>query len=165
VPLSKQQREKRPGDIPYYGATGVMGYVDQFLFDEELLLLAEDGSVMNERGKVVLQKVWGKSWVNNHAHVLRPKNAWTVELLYHTLREVPAIQMMSGSIQKKITQDNLNASRVLVAPAPLRKLLARTLQPLFERQKQAIGESAELTKLRDWLLPLLMNGQVKPYGV
>lgn len=161
VPLSKQQRESRPGSIPYYGATGIFGFIDDFLFDEELLLLAEDGSVMDERGKVVLQRIWGKSWVNNHAHVLRPRKGWTVELLYLMLRETPAIQMMSGSIQKKITQENLNATRVLVAPDPIRKSLTSVLMVLRDRQKLASEESAELTQLRDWLLPLLMNGQVR----
>ncbi|MEY2150920.1 restriction endonuclease subunit S [Rhodanobacter sp. 115] len=161
VPLSKQQRESRPGSIPYYGATGIFGFIDDFLFDEELLLLAEDGSVMDDRGKVVLQRIWGKSWVNNHAHVLRPRNGWTVDLLYLMLRETPAIQMMSGSIQKKITQENLNAARILVAPDPIRRSLTSVLVVLRDRQKLAIEESAELTLLRDWLLPLLMNGQVR----
>ncbi|MGH8147555.1 MAG: restriction endonuclease subunit S [Rhodanobacteraceae bacterium] len=164
VPLSKQQREQRPGSVPYYGATGLMGYVDDFLFDEELLLLAEDGSVVDIRGKVVLQRIWGKAWVNNHAHVLRPRSGWTVDLLYHALRDVPAIRMMSGSIQKKITQDNLNAIRILVAPDPIRRSLAQILRSLSERQKNASKESGRLTRLRDWLLPLLMNGQVRVAG-
>ena len=66
IPLSKQQREKRKGDIPYYGATSVMDYVNEAIFDDIYLLIGEDGSVLKEDGTPFTQYIWGKSWVNNH---------------------------------------------------------------------------------------------------
>ena len=71
IPLSSRERGKRRGLFPYHGATGVMDYVDDFLFDEILLLVGEDGSVARPNGRPFTQYVWGKIWVNNHAHVLR----------------------------------------------------------------------------------------------
>ncbi|MCH8474880.1 MAG: restriction endonuclease subunit S [Opitutales bacterium] len=82
VPLSKRQREKRQGSFPYYGATSVMDYIDDYLFDETLLLLGEDGSVLKEDGTPFLQYVWGKLWVNNHAHVLKGVSGVSTEELY-----------------------------------------------------------------------------------
>lgn len=74
IPLSKKQRqEKSPGTIPYYGATSVMDYVDEWIFNDIYLLVGEDGSVIKEDGTPFTQYIWGKAWVNNHAHVLQGK--------------------------------------------------------------------------------------------
>ena len=72
IPLTGNEREEIKGNIPYYGATGIMGYVNRPIFDGDYVLVAEDGSVMNEKGNPIIQRVSGKIWVNNHAHVLEP---------------------------------------------------------------------------------------------
>ena len=72
IPLSKKQRgQKQPGTIPYYGATSVMDYVNEWIFDDIYLLIGEDGSVLKEDGSPFVQYIWGQTWVNNHAHVLQ----------------------------------------------------------------------------------------------
>lgn len=73
VPINSEEREKIPGEIPYYGAGNIQGYINKFLFDEELVLLLEDGDAFDDfRTKEIAQYICGKTWVNNHAHVLRP---------------------------------------------------------------------------------------------
>lgn len=84
VPLSAKERDERPGSIPYYGATGVFGSVDQSLFNDNLVLVGEDGSVITPGGLPVIQYIWGPSWVNNHAHVLTGRSVST-ELLRFAL--------------------------------------------------------------------------------
>jgi len=72
IPLSKKQREeKKPGIYPYHGATSINDYINEYVFDDTYLLLGEDGSVIKENGTPFIQYVWGKIWVNNHAHVLK----------------------------------------------------------------------------------------------
>jgi type I restriction enzyme S subunit len=71
IPINAKDRERRKGDVPYYGATGQVGWIDDYLFNEELLLLGEDGSPFLEKNKNKSYIIRGKSWVNNHAHVLR----------------------------------------------------------------------------------------------
>ncbi|MDF1580357.1 MAG: restriction endonuclease subunit S, partial [Desulfuromonadales bacterium] len=73
VPVNAKERETRQGDIPYYGATGQVGFIDDYLFDEELVLLGEDGAPFFDPSKQKAYIIRGKSWVNNHAHVLRTK--------------------------------------------------------------------------------------------
>jgi type I restriction enzyme S subunit len=73
VPVNADERSKRPGKIPYYGATGQVGWIDDYLFDEELLLLGEDGAPFFDKSKPIAYLMNGKTWVNNHAHVLRPR--------------------------------------------------------------------------------------------
>src|ERR1035437_369592 len=73
VPVNSNERAKRPGTVPYYGATGQVGYIDDFLFNEELLLIGEDGAPFLDKSKPIAYLIQGKSWVNNHAHILRAK--------------------------------------------------------------------------------------------
>src|SRR5262245_108606 len=72
IPLSEAQRQTRRGPFPYYGASGIIDYVDDYIFDERLLLLSEDGANLVARTKPIAFIAEGKYWVNNHAHVLRP---------------------------------------------------------------------------------------------
>ena len=97
VPINSDERSKRLGDVPYFGATGQVGWIDDFLFDEEILLIGEDGAPFFDKSKPIAYIVDGKSWVNNHAHVLRangdatsnltvanqgrPENQWTIHPL------------------------------------------------------------------------------------
>lgn len=161
IPLSKSEREKKKGIFPYYGATEIMDYINDFIFDGEYILLAEDGSVMNSEGFPILQYIYGKTWVNNHAHVLQSKQIEYTEYLYKLLEMIPVILIKSGSIQMKINQDNLLNYKLLVAPETLilkySKFAKIIRQKLIQNQKQ----NQELSALRDWLLPMLMNGQVK----
>ena len=72
IPLRKADREKRRGPYPYYGASGIIDYIDDYLFDEDLLLLSEDGANLVNRSTPIAFIASGKYWVNNHAHVLKP---------------------------------------------------------------------------------------------
>lgn len=70
-PIKDNDRLKIQGNIPYYGASGIVDYINDFLFDEDLILLGEDGENIISRNSRLAFKITGKSWVNNHAHVLR----------------------------------------------------------------------------------------------
>ena len=70
IPITSQDRKK--GIYPYYGANGLQDYVDGYIFDDELVLLAEDGGYFGSKDKPIAYRVSGKCWVNNHAHVLKP---------------------------------------------------------------------------------------------
>jgi Restriction endonuclease S subunits len=87
IPLSSRQREGLDKKYPYYGATSIMDYVDKYIFDGIYLLLGEDGSVIDENEYPFLQYVWGKFWVNNHAHVIKGKNGFSEEYLFTLLKK------------------------------------------------------------------------------
>ena len=159
IPLSNKQRAERQCIYPYYGATGIMDYVDDFLFDEDLLLLAEDGSTSDGKGHPIVQYIWGKNWVNNHAHILKPKYAGQLYYYYFVLKQIPVALIETGSIQKKISQQNLLSYRVAVSPENLIQAFSNVANVLQEQRKKNFDEIDCLTKQRDELLPLLMNGQ------
>ena len=160
IPLSNKQRAERQGFYPYYGATGIMDYVDNFLFDEDLLLLAEDGSTSDGNGHPIVQYIWGKNWVNNHAHILKPKSVGQLYYYYFVLKQIPVALIETGSIQRKISQQNLLSYKVAVPSENLIQAYSNVANVLQEQRKKNSDEIVSLTKQRDELLPLLKNGQV-----
>ena len=161
VPLSSNEREHVKGEIPYYGATGIMDYVNDYIFDGDYVLMAEDGSVMTEKGSPILQRISGKNWVNNHAHVLEPIKNHSCKLLMMLLKDVSVMKIKTGSIQMKINQENMNKIVVPAIPLELLFEINQKLEVIDKQQLNLIEENKQLTQLRDWLLPMLMNGQVK----
>ena len=164
IPLSNKQRETMKGTIPYYGATGIMDYVNDAIFEGDYLLLAEDGSIMTKQGTPILQTINGKTWVNNHAHVLSAKNRWSTRFLQLHFSEIPVRKIKTGSIQPKITKENLFAYRVLKIPESILTLADELFGKTQKLADEAQKEMLQLVKLRDWLLPMLMNGQVEVTG-
>lgn len=160
IPLSNKERENKKGPFPYYGATGIMDYIDEYIFDGDYLLLAEDGSTSDENGNPVVQYIWGKNWVNNHAHIITLNNKNWLEYCYFLLKTIPVVLIETGSIQKKINQENLMSYNVAFPPDKLIESYCDITNTLREKQKQVTDEKNHLTHLRDSFLPMLMNGQV-----
>lgn len=113
IPLSRREREKRKGDYPYYGATKIIDYIDDFIFDGIYVLMGEDGSVSTEKGYPVLQYVWGIFWANNHAHVLQGINGFSTEFLYLLLSFTNISPYVTGAVQPKINQKNMKKIPVI----------------------------------------------------
>ena len=111
-PLSGRQREKMKGVYPYYGAACIFDYINDYIFDGEYILLGEDGTVINSDGTPVLQRISGKTWVNNHAHVLRNSEIIDFDYLYYVLKNTNFSGAVTGAVQPKISQANMNAVEV-----------------------------------------------------
>lgn len=105
IPLTSQEREKIKGDIPYYGAQGIIDYINQFLFDGEYILIAEDGNNIKSRQENIAQIAKGKFWVNNHAHILQGKIEQN--LLCYIINHTDISGYVTGSAQPKLNQANL----------------------------------------------------------
>ncbi|GAA6208431.1 hypothetical protein NBRC116601_17240 [Cognatishimia sp. WU-CL00825] len=116
-PITASKRES--GDIPYYGANGVQGHVKDYLFDEPLILLAEDGGHFDDPARGIAYEITGKSWVNNHAHVLRAKEGVSQRYLLWVLRHYDVTPFISGSTRAKLTKGQ--AERI---PIPVPESLA-----------------------------------------
>jgi type I restriction enzyme S subunit len=160
IPLSSRERADLTKVYPYYGATSIMDYVDRYLFDGIYLLLSEDGTVVDDKGYPILQYVEGKFWVNNHAHILTGKSGFNVELLYllFSLTSVKAI--VTGAVQPKISQANLNKVPVVIPSTNELRQFDDCIQPIFAEIRNLRNENAKLTALRDGLLPKLMSGEM-----
>lgn len=156
IPLNSRDRQDHKGPYPYYGATSIMDYVDDYLFDGIRILLGEDGTVIGPDGKPTLQYVWGKYWVNNHAHVLKPSSSYSLESIYVALARTNIAHIVTGAVQMKISQRNLK-SLELYMPAPES---LDFLQGIFSAYRNNCEENRYLANLRDALLPKLMSGEI-----
>lgn len=156
VPLNSRDRDARKGPYPYYGATSIMDYVDDYLFDGIRVLLGEDGSVIDESGRPILQYVWGKYWVNNHAHILATASDYSLEAIYIALQRTPISHIVTGAVQRKISQRNLNKLKLEMPDAKSLEYL----QDIFAAYRCNCEENRGLVSLRDALLPKLMSGEI-----
>ena len=161
IPLSGQQREKMKKIYPYYGATSLMDYVDNYIFDGIYLLLGEDGTVINSEGYPILQYVEGKFWVNNHAHILTGKNGFSVEMLYLLFSLTNVKDKVTGAVQQKISQGNLTSIDIIIPSLEFCIKFNGLIQPIFSQIRSNRKENENLTSLRDTLLPKLMNGEIE----
>lgn len=156
VPLNSRDREKRKGNYPYYGATSIMDYVDDYLFDGIRILLGEDGSVITDDGYPILQYVWGKYWVNNHAHIIKATSCYSLEMIYIALSRTGINHIVTGAVQKKISQKNLKDLSIEM-PNPS---ISHNLEKLFNILRINSEECQHLIELRDALLPQFITGKI-----
>jgi type I restriction enzyme S subunit len=116
VPINKEERAKRNGTIPYYGANGQVGWIDDYIFDEALVLVVEDETFFG-REIPFSYKIAGKSWVNNHAHVLRPTAAVHIDYLNYSLAYYPFTPLTQGTTgRRKLTQKSLLLASYALPP-------------------------------------------------
>ena len=149
IPITASERKK--GVYPYYGANGVQDYVANYIFDDELVLLAEDGGNFGSNERPIAYRVSGKCWVNNHAHVLKPKEGLDVDYLCYSLMFYKVDGMVNGATRQKLTQAAMRKMKI-----PKRNLLEQkeiviqlnNLVSIKEKRKREIQQLDELVKAR-----------------
>lgn len=160
VPLSGAERDKMAKVYPYYGATSLMDYVDNYLFDGIYLLLGEDGTVVDSLGFPILQYVYGQFWVNNHAHIITGKEGFSVEELYLFFSLTNIKSIVTGAVQQKVSQQNLKKVPAIIPSKQALSAFDEIIQPIFAQIRNLRDENANLSQLRDTLLPKLMSGEL-----
>ena len=150
IPVNSEERKKRAGEIPYYGAGGIQGYIDDYLFDEELVLLLEDGDTFDDfQIKSIAQYVTGKCWVNNHVHVLRAnENSY---FLFASLehKDIRKWTQLAGASRKKLLKDSLLKIKVNIPSLPEQQKIAEflsTIDTVIEKQKETVSAWEERKK-------------------
>ena len=166
VPINKDEREKRIGDIPYYGANGQVGWIDDYIFDEALVVVVEDETFIG-RTKPFCYKISGKSWVNNHAHVLRATDGVEIDYINYSLMFYPFIPLTSGSTgRRKLTQAALMSAPYPVAPLAEQQEIVRRVELFFKTAEQIEQQYQEakayLDKLNQSILAKAFRGELVP---
>ena len=161
IPLSKSEREKMKGIYPYYGAASLMDYVNNYIFDGTYILLGEDGTVMNDDRSPVLQYVWGKFWVNNHAHIITGKNSYKPEFIYMILKNCDVSSIITGGVQAKISQTNLKGFKILKSNDYLIKSFSLLVSELFNNIKKCSDENIQMKDLSNIILSKMSKIEVE----
>ena len=160
-PLSGKEREGMKRLYPYYGATSCMDFVDNYLFDGIYTLIGEDGSVTKENGLPYMQYVWGKFWVNNHAHILQGKKGFSTEMIHVFLSMTNIQHLVTGAVQAKLSQANMQKIVLVIPPMNVLNHIRPIIDSLYAIRREKEAEFLRLSHLRDTLLPKLMSGEIK----
>lgn len=156
-PMSSLDRSGMERIYPYYGAASLMDYVDDYIFDGIYGLLGEDGTVMDENGYPTMQYVWGKFWVNNHAHIFQGKNGYSTEMVYLILKNIIVRNAVTGAVQLKINQENLKKLPVVVPCDDDLTELNAFIDTVFLSIRENRTEIEHLENLKDILLAKLSD--------
>ncbi|REJ60249.1 MAG: restriction endonuclease subunit S [Microcystis aeruginosa DA14] len=143
------QKDRVPGPYPYYGANGQQDSVADYIFDEPLVLLAEDGGHFGDADKTIAYQVEGKCWVNNHAHVLRPKKDVDIRYICRHLERYDVTPFITGSTRGKLTKTAANNIPIALPPLEEQRRIAAILDKadgVRRKRKEAIRLTDELLK-------------------
>ena len=162
--MNKTERAKRGGNVPYYGANGQVGVIDDYIFDEPLVLVVED-ETFTGRTQAFSYLIRGKSWVNNHAHVLRATDAVTASYLNYGLAHYPFIPRTTGSTgRRKLTQKGLMTAPFLLPPLIVQEQIVaeveRRLSVIEELEAAVEVNLTRADRLRQAILSQAFSGQL-----
>lgn len=149
VPITASNRQ--PGPYPYYGANGIQDYVAGYIFDDELVLLAEDGGNFGSKEKPIAYRVSGKCWVNNHAHVLKPKAGIDVDYLCYSLMFYDVTGLVNGATRQKLNQADMKKMEIPLPPLDEQRRIAAVLDKvsgLIAKRREQLDKLDELVKAR-----------------
>ena len=154
-PITKNKRES--GTIPYYGATGILDYVKDYIFDEKLVLLGEDGAKWGA-GENSAYIIEGKSWVNNHAHALRPKRDLLVdEILVYYLNFSNLLPYITGVTVPKLNQEKMRSIEIPIGPVKEQQSIVATLDTLKSKVDRLQANNDKISQECDALKQAILR--------
>ncbi len=125
--------DRRPGPYPYYGAQGIVDYVDGYLFDGDFILVAEDGENLRSRKENIALIARGKFWVNNHAHILKGSQSADTRFIYYAINSADISGYVTGSTIPKLSQGSLNRLPIPCPPLPKQQAISAVLGSLDDK--------------------------------
>jgi type I restriction enzyme S subunit len=159
-PINSTEREGRQGSVPYYGANGQAGWIDDSIFNEELVLLGEDAIDFVDPNARKAYLISGPSWVNNHAHVLRAKPEKVYSFfLAESLNKVDYSQYVSFGTRSKLTQGSMNGIKVLLPPLPEQKRIVDLISSVDSYIGALQQQLKSARRSRNAVLHEFMNGE------
>nr|WP_075810534.1 restriction endonuclease subunit S [Clostridium perfringens] len=162
VPLNGKQRLKMQGDIPYYGANAIVDYINDYIFDDELILIAEDGGNFGEfREKPIAFYVKGKCWVNNHAHVLKAIECENSKWIFYNLVHKDITEIVQGGTRAKLNQKDLRNIKIPFPNLDEQEKIALILSAIDKKIEQYKYKKEKLEELKKGLMKQLLNGNIR----
>ncbi len=165
-PLSSMERASFKGEYPYYGAQGIIDYVQDYRCDGEYMLIAEDGENLVSRNQPIAQIVRGRFWVNNHAHIVKTNALADMIYICYTLNHSNISGYVTGSAQPKLSQGNLNQISVALPPLHIQQKIASILSAydsLIENNNERIRLLEQMAEnlYKEWFVRFRFPGHEK----
>jgi len=172
VPLKSTDRAKRQGSYPYYGASGIVDYIDDFIFDGTYLLISEDGENLRTRNTPIAFKATGKFWVNNHAHILVEKEEGILDYLEYYFSVLNLSPFLTGAVQPKLSKSSLEQIEIPIPPYDVRLKINKTLNAFSNKIANNTAMNQTLEKIaqrifKSWFIdfdPVKANAEGVPFN-
>lgn len=154
-PVTKGHREN--GVYPYYGASGIVDYVDDYLIDDTVLLISEDGANLKSRVYPIAFTATGKIWVNNHAHILRFNNNATHKIIELYINQTDISEFITGQAQPKLNQKNLNNIKIPLPTIEEQKKIVAEIEKIETKIKELEKQITDIPKQKEKILKKYLN--------
>ncbi|NMC29814.1 MAG: hypothetical protein GYA45_07070 [Pelolinea sp.] len=163
IPLNTRERETRKGTFPYYGASGIVDYIDDYIFDGEYVLISEDGENLRSRTTPIAFKANGKFWVNNHAHVIQGKEQFLNDWIVYFFQNLDLNPYITGAVQPKLNRENLQLIEIPMPDIEKAKKIVSILSALddkieLNRQTNATLEAIAQAIFKEWFVDFNFPG-------
>ncbi len=163
IPLNSEEREKIKGNIPYCGANGIQGYISEYIFDENLILLAEDGGNFDEyQTRPIAYRISGKSWVNNHAHVLRAKGGYDFSFVFYSLQHKNITPFIKGGTRAKLNQAELREITIWDVAYPIQARIGEVLETIDNQIDATQALIDKYTAIKQGMMADLFSRGIDP---
>ena len=165
IPLNDSQRKSGP--YPYCGANGVVAYIDRYIYDEDVILIAEDGGNFEDFAtKQIAYQMSGKFWVNNHAHVLVAKEGFSQSYIFFQLEHKDITDVISGGTRAKLTRGQLEGLIIVLPPfLAEQKAIAEVLSDMDAEISELEAQKAKFESIKQGMMQELLTGKTRLKGV
>lgn len=163
VPLNESQRAAMKGDYPYCGANGVLDYVDSYVIDDDIILMAEDGGYFDEyETRPIAYRMSGKCWVNNHAHVLKAKPDVDQGFLYYSLVHKNILPFLASGTRAKLNRSEMNKIELLCPRDKEEQSAIATVLSNMDAELSALEARRDKTQaLKQAMMQELLTGRIR----
>jgi len=160
IPLNDAERSKKQGEYPYWGANGIVDHIDEYIFEEDAVLLAEDGGYFDEFFRRPIANIArGKYWVNNHAHILKPKESITLDFLYFTLVHKNITGFVNPGTRAKLNQKDMLKIPIKLPDIETQHSISKFLNMLVSIEAKAQEKAQRIVNIKKLAFQKLFEGE------
>jgi len=161
IPIKAELRQKMKGIYPYYGAQGIIDYVNDYIFDGKYMLVAEDGENLKSRTNDIAFIVGGKFLVNNHAHILTCNKRSNMEFMKYYLNFTSIYKYLTGMAQPKLNREKLESIQIALPDRHEQQKIASILSTVDEKLETLQSKKAQYEQLKKGLMQQLLTGKIR----
>ncbi len=167
MPLNEAQRAQMQGDIPYCGANGVLDHVNDFVIDDDIILMAEDGGYFDEyETRPIAYRMIGKCWVNNHAHILKAKLGYDQGFLFYSLVHKDILRFLASGTRAKLNKSEMNKIEMFFPTDETEQTAIATVLSDMDAEIEALEQRRAKTRdLKQAMMQELLTGKTRLVNV
>jgi len=166
VPLNDEQRSKIKGDYPYCGANGVLDYVNDYVIDDDIILIAEDGGYFDEYAyRPIAYRMYGKSWVNNHAHILKAKEHVDQNFIYYSLVHKNILSFLASGTRAKLNKSEMYKIEINISTDKNEQTAIATILSDMDTEIETMEQTRDkYTMIKQGMMQQLLTGRIRIHG-